>query len=84
MADHAKAPPRFIAGTCSVCGASTYEEAETRCQVTRDCSDEYECKGGAVDEYELGAVLTGGPLHFHNPALTEWEDRQFASQRGRS
>lgn len=72
----ANPPPRFIAGTCSVCGAKTYREAETRCQVTRDCMDEYECKGGAVDD-SLVPGGAAGRLYFRNPALAAWEDARI-------
>lgn len=76
MADRTQAPPPYIAGTCSVCGAKTYREAETLCQVTRDCTDEYDCLGGAVDD-ALAPEGFAGRLYFHNPAFAAWENARI-------
>nr|WP_295828267.1 hypothetical protein [uncultured Azospirillum sp.] len=74
MTSHTNAPPHYIAGTCTVCGAKTYTQAEKLCQVTRDCTDEYECLGGAVDDCLAPA---DGRLYFPNPAFTAWEDARI-------
>lgn len=81
MIDHTNAPPFYARGACSVCGAATFQEAETRCQTARDLGDDAVCSGGAADEYE-SSVPRDGFLYFVNPAYVAWMDAQLAVQGG--
>ena len=71
-------PPAYIRSACPVCGATTDAEAETRCKVERDYTDEYQCKGGAQDFYD---GPRDGFLYFPNPAMSAWVDRQLDARR---
>lgn len=79
---HDPEPLFWERGTCPVCGSTTYEEAGDRCKVKRDITDEYQCSGGAADEYESG-VPRDGNLYFISPAYLAWVDRKIERERPR-